>query len=163
MRPLRPLALVGLFVLVASGAPALSGCDSGGGSASCSSSDTFATEDLTADGVEVGEAVEVGSCVGVDYVGRLADGSGTFDEGSLTFIYSTQAGFIPGFILGMSGQRVGQTRRVRIPPELGYGSRAVEASDRAIELGRVGIPSCSTLEFDITVRAVYQDARQCQR
>ncbi|WP_412069422.1 FKBP-type peptidyl-prolyl cis-trans isomerase [Rubrivirga sp. IMCC43871] len=156
---LAPLALLGLLALT--GVPALSGCDSGEPD-SCDSTAQFSTEDLTPEGTTLGEAVEIGSCVGVDYVGRLADGSGTFDEGSLTFFYSSNARLIPGFVLGMSGQRVGQTRRVVIPPSLGYGTRSREASAAAIEMGRVGIPSCSVLEFDITVTGVFQDARQCQ-
>lgn len=159
MTRLAPLALLGL--LAVTGAPALSGCDSGDPT-SCDSTAQFSTEDLTPEGTTLGEAVPIGGCVGVDYVGRLADGSGTFDEGSLAFYYTSSSPLIPGFILGMSGQRVGQTRRVVIPPSLGYGTRSREATAAAIELGRVGIPSCSVLEFDITVTAVYQDDRLCQ-
>ena len=28
--------------------------------------------------------------------------------------------------------------------------------------GLVGVPSCSVVEFEIRLRAIYQDARQCQ-
>ncbi|WP_412061460.1 FKBP-type peptidyl-prolyl cis-trans isomerase [Rubrivirga sp. IMCC45206] len=159
MSRLAPFALLAL--LAVSGVPALSGCDSGE-SGECSSTARFSTEDLTPEGATLGDAVQIGSCVSVDYVGRLADGSGTFDEGSLSFFYTPTSRLIPGFILGMSGQRVGQTRRVVIPPDLGYGTRAIEASEAAQAEGRVGIPSCSVLEFDITVTGIFQDTRRCQ-
>lgn len=164
MRALRLLAspaLLGFLVLVVSGAPALSGCDSGGFQSpdACESDDAFATEDLTPEGTDLGATIAVGNCVAVDYVGRLADGSGTFDEGSLTFRYSANSGLIYGFVLGMNEQRVGETRRVTIPPELAYGAQPRDARSDDY----VGIPACSTLEFDITLRAIYQDTRQCQR
>lgn len=162
MRTLRLFvspALLGLMVLVVSGAPALTGCDSGGLQSpnACESDDVFAREDLTPEGTELGRTIAVGSCVAVDYVGRLADGSGTFDEGTLTFVYSSNAPYLYGFLLGMSGMKVGESRRVTIPPSLGYGNQARDPRGE----GYVGIPSCSTLEFDITLTAIYQDARLC--
>ncbi len=170
MRSLRPLALFGLLALVAGGAPALSGCDSGGDApASCMSTDTFATEDMTPDDAQLGDAIEDNDCVTVRYVGRLADGSGTFDQGVLRFVltpqrsnaYFTAGDYLPGFVLGLAGQRVGQTRRVRIPPDLGYGTRVIP--DRDPDDDRVGIPACSTIEFDVTVTAIDEDIRVCAR
>lgn len=163
MRTLRLFAspaLLGFLVLVVSGAPVLTGCDSGGLQSpnSCESDDAFDTEDLTPEGTELGRTLAVGSCVAVDYVGRLADGSGTFDEGTLTFVYSSNARYLYGFLLGMSGMKVGESRRVTIPPNLGYGTQPQNTRE-----GYVDIPACSTLEFDITLTAIYQDARLCQR
>lgn len=160
MRLLLLPALLGTLVLA--------GCDSTE-PASCTTTDTFSTEDLTPEGTELGDTIGANDCVTVEYVGRLADGSGTFDEGTLRFVltnqqsntYVTAANFIQGFVLGTAAQRIGQTRRVVIPPSLGYGTQAVP--DRDGEGGRVGIPSCSTLEFDIKVTAIDEDLRVCAR
>lgn len=160
MRPLRFLPFLALLAL-GSGAPALSGCDSGG--EECSSTDTFSTEDITPEGAELGAAIAIGQCVEVDYVGRLADGSGTFDEGTLRRVYAPNNGLIPGFVLGMAGQQIGETRRVVIPPDLAYGPTPRNARSGTDSDGNayVGIPACSTLEFDITVTNTFQDTRQC--
>ena len=154
---LAPLALLGL--LAVSGAPALSGCDQS--PTNCDAVDTtFATEDLTPEGTELGADISGGDCVAVDYVGRLDDGvDGTFtgplfDEGTLRIRYPN--GVIQGFALGMVGMQVGETRRIRIPPNLAYSVQERRNAD-----GEVVIPACSTLEFEVTVRAIYQDVNLC--
>ena len=165
MRVFSPLLLL---LLLLPGAPVLSGCDSG--VAGCTSTDQFATEDITPEGTPpLGETAVAGSCVVVDYVGRLADGSGTFDEGTgLTFPVTSNSGTIAGFVLGVRDQQVGQTRRVTIPPNLAYGTRIQTAKPGTVggvEGGEpyAAIPSCSTLEFDITLVRINQDARLCDR
>ena len=65
-----------------------------------------------------------GQEVAIDYVGRLADGT-EFDASSrrgvpLVFILGTSA-VIPGWDLGILGMKVGEKRRLIIPPELAYG------------------------------------------
>lgn len=157
-----------LFLPALLGALILAGCD-GTQPESCPTTDTFSTEDLTPDGTELGDAIETNDCVTVEYVGRLADGSGTFDEGTLRFVltnqqstaYLTAGSLIPGFVVGMAAQQVGQTRRVIIPPSLGYRDRVTPDPDGEGE--RVGIPACSTLEFDIKVTAIDEDLRVCAR
>ena len=159
MRRLRPLLLL---ALLAPGAPSLAGCDSQ--SAGCDSTVPFEIEDLTPAGTALGDAAGPNSCVTVDYVGRLADGSGVFDEGTLNLLVATGQGFITGFVVGVNEQRVGQTRRVTIPPAVGYGT-----SERPARAGSVagsgepyvGIPSCSVLEFDITLTRINPDPRIC--
>lgn len=150
------LVLVLGFPLVLGGAPALSGCDSGPGIICEANTDQFAFEDVTPEGTERGDTITVGSCVAVEYVGTLAEGGEVFDEGGFDFYYVSNSGLISGFILGMQNQRVGETRRVTVPPTLGYGETALEGrGDNA------GIPSCSTLMFDITLTQIYADPRRC--
>lgn len=157
MRTLSSLLLAALFL---SGTPVLSGCDSTEEEVECSADGpAFDTEDITPEGTELGDTIQVGDCVSVRYAGRLAGDAETFDEGTLSFFFSANAGLIPGFILGMSEQRVDQVRRVTIPPNLGYG---VSEIDRDRD-GDPEIPSCSTLEFDITLVAINQDTRVCTR
>ena len=166
MRALRLLPLLFPLALL-SGTPALSGCDSD--EVTCEDTTPFETVEITEDGVELGETIEVLDCVSVSYVGRLAGTSETFDEGSFSpFLFTTQprstprgeryrvASFIPGFVLGMGGMQVGETRRVTIPPSLGYRNE-----DRLDADGDVVIPACSTLEFDITLTSIRQDLRDC--
>jgi FKBP-type peptidyl-prolyl cis-trans isomerase len=98
--------------------------------------------------------------VAVEYVGRLADGGGVFAQGSNnTFVFPSGAtGYAQGFLLGMSGQQVGETRLVTVPPNLAYGN----VENAPLAEGLVAIPSCSTVEFEIRLKTIYQDARQCQ-
>lgn len=151
MRALGLLAV--LLVLPVAGCDGTSDCTT----ETCTTTDTFGTEDVTPDGTTLGATLEINDCFSVDYVGRLADGSGTFDEGSLSRFYNGAAGLIPGFLLGLGDQRVGQTRRITIPPGLGYGACPLTGRGDPY----VGIPACSTIEFDVTLTAIHQDNRVC--
>ena len=153
MRATPPLAL--LLGLALFGGP-LTGCD-GNGPACSSNTDTFSTEDVTPAGTTLGPAISTGDCVSVTYEGRLNGTGELFDEGGFSFIYASNASLIPGFILGMSEQQVNETRRVVIPPDLGYGEQSLDGRN-----GNAGIPSCSTLRFDITVTEINQDPRLCR-
>lgn len=138
------LGLVAL--LLAPAAPLLAGCDSSS-SFTCDSDDAYEVVDATPAGTELGQAVQRGQCVSVRYEGRLAADGSVFDSGTIAFIAGgsgTIAGFSQGVLVdddqGEGAQRVGETRVVTIPPNLGYGPRELQ-----------GIPACSTLEFDIRV------------
>lgn len=111
----------------------------------------FSTTDLT---VGTGTEATAGRTVAVDYIGWLYSASATDNKGTqfdsslnpgrtpLVFtVGSSQV--IPGFSQGVQGMRVGGTRRVVIPPDLGYGSRA-----------NGSIPANSTLIFEIALRSV---------
>lgn len=149
-------ALVGLAALAAS-APALSGCDSGG-STVCPTDIAFAFEDVTPDSVQAGAVVRQGDCVSVAYVGRLADGGGVFARGTdFRFVVPSTDILPTGFVLGMGNQREGQTRIVTVPPNLGFGP----FERGALFEGGVDIPSCSVVEFEITLNRIYQDTRSC--
>ena len=166
MRVLGPLSTLLLSALLLTGAPALSGCDSSDTGAGCADGAGFSFEDVSPEGTELGDPVATNACVSLRYVGRVLDGAEPFDEGSLNFIFTnrsssdfyTAGSLIPGFVLGMAAQQVGETRRVVIPPSLGYGADAREDAD-----GNVAIPACSTLEFEITVTAINRDTRICRR
>jgi FKBP-type peptidyl-prolyl cis-trans isomerase FkpA len=123
--------------------------------AACSSSSTspstpslnipFSATDVT---IGTGATAASGNTATVTYAGYLysttaADNKGTrFDSGVYSFrLGANQA--IAGFDRGVTGMKVGGTRRVIIPPDLGYGSVA-----------QSGIPANSTLLFDITLTAV---------
>jgi FKBP-type peptidyl-prolyl cis-trans isomerase len=56
---------------------------------------------------------------------------------------------LAGFEQGVIGMRVGGTRRLIIPPELGYGSQ-----DQKDSTGKVVIPANSTIVFDVGALAV---------
>lgn len=166
MRRLRPLFLL---TLLAPGLPSLVGCDSQQPGICPASDATFEIDDITPEDATLGAIADPGSCVTVNYVGRLADGSGTFDEGEgLDFFVGTGRGqrLITGFVLGVNNQQVGQTRRVTMPPNFAYGIDSTEARSGFVGGGDsgeayVGIPSCSVLEFDITLVRVNEDTRIC--
>lgn len=97
-------------------------------------------EDLT---VGDGAVAAVGSDVVVDYVLWLSNGA-QIDQGRLDasdfggpFVLGSGQ-VVPGFDLGIRGMRVGGSRLVLIPPELGYGSTP-----------RTRIPAGSILVFRI--------------
>lgn len=158
MRLLRLLPAV-LCLSVLSGAPALTGCDSGGGAVVCPTDDVFTIDDVTPDDVALGAEIRSGDCVAVEYVGRLADGGGVFAQGTdFRFLFPNGApNLARGFILGMAGQRVGQTRLVTSPPNLAYGNQQIGAQAE----GLVDIPSCATVTFEIRLKSISQDLRDC--
>ncbi len=94
-----------------------------------------------------GIAAEKFSIVTVQYTGKLEDGS-VFDSslkpGKDPFRFTLGAKqVIEGWDQGLMGMKVGEKRKLTIPPELGYGSR-----DMGV------IPSNSTLIFEIELLEV---------
>lgn len=90
-------------------------------------------QDLT---VGAGAAAKTGDQATVSYSGWLSSGQ-RFDAGSFTFTVGVGQ-VIAGFDEGVMGMKVGGKRKLVIPPELGYGNRAVGS-----------IPANSTLVFDV--------------
>jgi rhodanese-related sulfurtransferase len=94
-----------------------------------------------------GMTAEAGKRVSVHYEGRLADGS-VFDASrprGQPFAFTIGAGqVIRGWEEGVDGMQVGESRRLTIPPELGYGAEGA---------GDV-IPPNATLVFEIELLSV---------
>ena len=106
--------------------------------------DELQIETLTAgDGI----TAEAGKRVSVHYEGRLADGN-VFDASrprGQPFAFTIGAGqVIRGWEEGVDGMQVGESRRLTIPPELGYGAEGA---------GDV-IPPNATLVFEIELLSV---------
>lgn len=103
------------------------------------------TEDTV---VGTGAEAVPGKKVSVQYKGTLVDGT-EFDSSysrnnePLTFIVAAGQ-MIPGFDYGVRGMKVGGTRNITIPPELGYGDQAM--GDK--------IPANSTLIFEVVLEKV---------
>lgn len=84
-----------------------------------------------------GPAAQTGQTVEIKYRGSFPNGK-EFDAG--TFPFELGSGMvIQGFDLGVTGMKVGQKRRITIPPELGYGARGAGAA----------IPPNATLVFEL--------------
>ena len=88
-----------------------------------------------------------GSTVTVHYVGTLTNGK-MFDSSRernepFSFRIGTSE-VIKGWDVGLSTMKVGGKRKLEIPPEMGYGSRAVGT-----------IPANSTLIFEVELLNVY--------
>ncbi len=86
-----------------------------------------------------------GDTIAVRYTGTLVDGT-VFDtnEGKSPFIFQLGAGkVIAGWDEGVAGMRVGEKRKLIIPPNLGYGSQNLP-----------NIPPNSTLVFEVQLLAI---------
>ena len=98
------------------------------------------------DAVGDGPEARAGQTVSVHYTGTLTDGrkfDSSRDRGQ-PFQFGLGAGqVIRGWDEGVAGMRVGGRRTLVIPPELGYGGRAIGP-----------IPPNSTLHFDVELLGV---------
>ena len=109
---------------------------------------TMESKELIIEDSVVGTGAEAlaGKTVRVHYIGTLTNGTkfdSSLDRGEpIEFVLGT--GYvIQGWEQGILGMKVGGKRHLVIPPELGYGARAVGP-----------IPANSTLVFDVELIAV---------
>jgi FKBP-type peptidyl-prolyl cis-trans isomerase FkpA len=93
-----------------------------------------------------GATAKKGQTVTVNYTGWLTNGK-KFDSsvGKTPLQFTLLSGVIQGWIDGIQGMKVGGKRQLKIPPELGYGSRGV---------GNGIIPPNATLIFDVELLSI---------
>lgn len=96
-----------------------------------------------------GAGVEYCDLVQVSYSGTLTTGAEFDPGGVLRPFYLGYGEVIPGFEQGIVGMRVGETRRLIVPPTLGYGAQEV----RHPTTNALLIPANSTLIFDVELLA----------
>lgn len=123
----------------------LAACDS---SEECSQEEVVTSSGLRYVDVECGDGAEAtrGDSVTVHYTGTLENGE-EFDSsvGGEPFPFKIGGGdVIAGWEEGVPGMRVGGTRKLTIPPELGYGESGYPPV----------IPPNATLEFEIELLEV---------
>jgi len=101
---------------------------------------------IESDGGGKGEGAQVGKSVSVHYTGKLKDGT-VFDSSiqrGVPFTFFLGRGqVIKGWDAGLVGMKVGEKRKLTIPPGLAYGDG-----------GSGKIPPKSTLIFDVEMIAV---------
>jgi FK506-binding nuclear protein len=90
-----------------------------------------------------GKLALAGKTAKVRYVGRLATNGKVFDKsGPKPFAFRLGVGqVIKGWDKGVEGMRVGDKRKLVIPPQMAYGSQKMGS-----------IPPNSTLEFEVRTR-----------
>ena len=87
-----------------------------------------------------GKVATAGRKVGMRYVGRLTNGKQFDASGKRTFSFRLGVGeVIKGWEAGVQGMKVGEKRRLTVPPKLGYGARGAPPT----------IPGNATLVFDV--------------
>lgn len=95
-----------------------------------------------------GTVAEAGKIVSVHYVGTLASNGQKFDSSrdrGKSFDFPLGAGkVIKGWDQGVAGMKVGEIRKLTIPPELGYGERGFPGA----------IPPNATLVFEVELLGV---------
>ncbi len=96
-----------------------------------------------------GNDVKLGDTVTVNYVGKLQDGKvfdSTYDRKKTLSFTVGKDNIIKGWDLGVLGMKVGEKRRLTIPPESAYGQSG---------LGSV-IPPNASLIFEIDLLKINQ-------
>jgi len=89
-----------------------------------------------------GEETKTGDRITVDYMGMFENGEkfdSSIDRGQPFIFTLGQGSVIQGWELGVIGMKIGEKRKLTIPPELAYGDRGA---------GEI-IPPNSTLIFEI--------------
>jgi FKBP-type peptidyl-prolyl cis-trans isomerase len=93
-----------------------------------------------------GPAAKLGDKVAIHYVGTLLDGtkfaSSRDKNEPMTFTLG-QRSVVKGMTQGVQGMKVGETRRIVVPPALAYGARS---SDK--------IPPNSTLTYEVELLGI---------
>tara|TARA_Y100001936_G_C15830468_1_gene536505 strand:+ start:91 stop:495 length:405 start_codon:yes stop_codon:yes gene_type:complete len=116
---------------------------------SCSKEKQIMNNGLVIEDIKIGEGQEVEkfNIVTVNYTGLLEDGTkfdSSLNPGRTPFRFTVGAGqVIQGWDQGLIGMKIGGTRKLTIPPELGYGSR-----------DNGPIPANSTLIFEIDLLGI---------
>lgn len=110
--------------------------------------DTPSASGLTTEVTAQGTGVETkkGDKITVEYTGMLTDGK-VFDTsiGRAPFGFTLGGGqVIAGWDEGLLGMKVGEKRKLTIPPELGYGSRGYPPV----------IPANATLVFTVELKSI---------
>ncbi len=89
-----------------------------------------------------GAAAVANKTVTVDYKGMFLDGK-IFDQGTFPFTLGIGQ-VVQGFDKGVLGMKVGETRKIYIPSDMGYGARGAGAA----------IPPNTDLIFEVTLKSI---------
>lgn len=113
------------------------------------SNNTFNIQGMTVEILKegTGQVAKTGDTVSVHYVGTLENGQkfdSSIDRGEPFPFTLGQNKVIQGWELGVLGMKVGEKRRLTIPPGLAYGSRGARGT----------IPPNATLIFEVELLGI---------
>lgn len=103
-----------------------------------------------------GTGAQQGDTVIVNYVGSLKDGTefdNSYKRGTPFSVTLGEGMVIEGWDKGLLGIKVGEKRKLTIPPVLGYGNKDVPDGN-----GDILIPANSVLIFEVEAVAIYPRA-----
>lgn len=122
-----------------------------------------AKKDIVANDIKIeilkngsGNGALLGDAVLVNYIGTLPDGSefdNSYKRGKPFSVTIGEGQVIQGWEQGLLGIKVGEKRKLTIPPAMGYGDRTVPDGH-----GGIAIPPGSTLIFEIEALEIYPRA-----
>ena len=123
--------------------PGLPAANAKGAAAAGGASSSFRTKggvEVTEERAGGGATAVYGKNVTVKYAGTLTSGK-RFDAGTIGFRLGAGE-VIPGWDQGVKGMKVGGKRRLKIPPQMGYGARGAPPT----------IPPNATLLFEVELK-----------
>eukprot|EP00965_Chrysotila_dentata_P023708 785530-Pleurochrysis_carterae.AAC.3 len=85
--------------------------------------------------------------VEIDYIGRIAETGSEFDSRKRYTLLLGNGDVVRGLELGLFDMCIGETRLLRVPPALGFGTRG----SRAFQ-----VPPGATLEYEAKLRSINQ-------
>jgi len=154
MKTLTIIILIIILIIIIGGVYLLwqNNYKSSGAALSQSLNQTSANYDVQGMKVEIlqqgtGTGAKSGDTVTVNYVGTLQDGTkfdSSIDRGKPFQFTLGQNSVIQGWELGVAGMKIGEKRKLTIPPELAYGSQGA---------GGI-IPPNATLIFEIDLLSI---------
>jgi len=95
-----------------------------------------------------------GDVIEIDYVGRVAETGREFDGRHRFSLLLGNGDVVRGLEIGLLEMGIGEVRWLRVPPDLGFGSRGSRV---------FGVPGGATLQYEVQLRSINQQTNRALR